>query len=164
MLAVATVTTLDDTIDFTYGVTSLREAIFATNTLAGADTIEFAPALTAGGPATILLTQGELAITDSLTINGPGANLLTIDASGNDATPDSSLIDDDTTNDGDGSRTFNISDGNSATQIDVTIEGLTITGGDVLQHGGGILSVERTKLSGVVLRQNLATNYGGGIH
>ena len=25
-------------------------------------------------------------------------------------------------------------------------------------------SVERTKLSGVVLRQNQATNYGGGIH
>ena len=46
------------------------------------------PSLTSGGPATITLTQGELKITDSLTINGPGANLLTIDASGNDPTPD----------------------------------------------------------------------------
>ncbi len=66
LLAVATVTTLDDTVDFNDGVTSLREAIFAANTLSGADTIEFAPELTAAGPATILLTQGELAITDSL--------------------------------------------------------------------------------------------------
>ena len=86
LLAVVTVTTLADTVDFNDGVTSLREAIFATNTVPGADTIDFAPALTAGGPATILLTQGELVITDSLTINGPGADLLTIDASGNPIT------------------------------------------------------------------------------
>ena len=66
LLALVTVTTLNDTVDFNDGVTSLREAIFATNLVGGADTIEFAPALTAGGPATILLTQGELAITDSL--------------------------------------------------------------------------------------------------
>ena len=71
LLAVVTVDTLDDTVDFGDGVTSLREAIFATNLVGGADTIEFAAALTSGGPATILLTQGELAITDSLTINGP---------------------------------------------------------------------------------------------
>ena len=88
LLALVTVNTLSDTVDINDGVTSLREAIFATNLVGGADTIEFAPSLTAGGPATILLTQGELKITDSLTINGPGANLLTIDASGNDPTPD----------------------------------------------------------------------------
>ena len=38
---------------------------------------------------TILLTMGELKITDSTSIEGLGANLLTIDASGNDPTPDS---------------------------------------------------------------------------
>ena len=37
LLAVVTVTTLADTIDFNDGVTSLREAIFATNTVPGAD-------------------------------------------------------------------------------------------------------------------------------
>src|SRR5262245_46801848 len=58
MLAVITVTTTADTVNFNDGVTSLREAIFAANTVPGADTIEFAPALTAGGPARILLTQG----------------------------------------------------------------------------------------------------------
>jgi hypothetical protein len=82
LLALVTVDTLDDTVDLGDGVTSLREAIFATNLVGGADTIDFAPALTAGGSATITLTQGELAITDSLTINGPRATLLTIDASG----------------------------------------------------------------------------------
>ena len=103
LLAVVTVNTLADTINFNDGLTSLREAIFATNMVAGADTIDFAPASPPSGPATILLTQGELKITDSLTINGPGANLLTIDASGNDPTP--TLIN------GDGTRIFNIDDG-----------------------------------------------------
>jgi len=77
LLAVVTVDTIDDTIDFGDGLLSLREAIFATNTVPGPDTIEFDASLTAGGSATILLTQGELAITDSLTINGPGAEWLT---------------------------------------------------------------------------------------
>ena len=45
LLAVATVTTLGDTVDFADGVTSLREALFAANTLAGPDTIEFDPVL-----------------------------------------------------------------------------------------------------------------------
>src|SRR5262245_23629811 len=69
LLAVVNVTTLDDSVDLNDGVTSLREAIFATNTVPGHDTIDFAPSLTAIGPATIVLTHGELVITDSLTIN-----------------------------------------------------------------------------------------------
>src|SRR5262245_40643722 len=80
LLAVVTVNTLSDTTDFNDGLTTLREAIFATNIVQGADTINFAPALTASGPATITLTQGEIGISDGLTINGPGASVLTIDA------------------------------------------------------------------------------------
>ena len=80
LLAVVTVDTPLDVIDFNDGKTSLREAIFATNTVPGADEIRFD--FGHDGPETILLTQGELAITDSLTITGPGAELLTIDASG----------------------------------------------------------------------------------
>ncbi len=105
LLAVVTVDTLDDSVDFNDGVTSLREAIFATNLVGGQDTIEFAASLTSGGPATLTLTQGELHISDSLAINGPGADVLTIDASGSDPTPDE--------NNGDGSRIFNIDDGPS---------------------------------------------------
>ena len=109
LLAVVTVDTLADTIDFNDGHTSLREAIFATNTVPGADTINFAPALTANGPATILLTQGELKITDALTIAGPGATRLVID--GNLS-----------------SRVFNI----TATSGDYAISGITITGGKTI--------------------------------
>ena len=60
---------------------SLREAIaFASTVTSGTPTIIFSPALTAGGPETITLTDGEFDITKSMSIIGPGANLLTIDA------------------------------------------------------------------------------------
>ena len=78
LLALFTVTTDQDVVDFNDGVTSLREAIFAANTVAGADEIRFD--FGHDEPATIKLKQGELEITDSLTITGPGAELLTIDA------------------------------------------------------------------------------------
>ena len=109
MLAVVTVTTLADSIDFNDSQLSLREAIFATNTVPGADTIEFDLSLTAAGPATITLAHGSLAITDSLTIAGPGADQLVIDGSSN-------LI-------------FYIND-RLGSVIDVELSGLTLTGGN----------------------------------
>src|SRR5688572_24841483 len=59
---------------------SLREAIFAANGAAGDDVIEFASG-TFGSASTITLTSGEMTISanGSLTINGPGAGLLTLD-------------------------------------------------------------------------------------
>jgi hypothetical protein len=78
LLAVIPVTTDQDIVDLNDGVTSLREAIFAANIVPGADEIVFD--FGHDGPATILLTQGELQIADALTITGPGAGLLTIDA------------------------------------------------------------------------------------
>ena len=62
------------------GPGSLREAITNANGAPGADLIRFAPAARDG---TIALTSGQLSITDDLTIDGPGANRLTI--SGNNA-------------------------------------------------------------------------------
>jgi hypothetical protein len=155
LLATVTVTTALDTVDFSDGLTSLREALFATNLVAGPDTIDFAPALTLSGPATILLTQGELDITDSLTILGPGANLLTIDATGNDPTPDQ--------NNGDGSRVFNIDNGNRLTFIEVAISGLTLTGGDSALHGGAVFSKENLQVSRSAIDGNSALGRGGGI-
>ena len=96
-----------------------------------------------------MLTQGELKITDSLTINGPGANLLTIDASGNDPTPD--------VNNGDGSRVFNIDDGNDANLLDVSISGLTLTGGDVSGDGGAIFTRENLAVTASTIRGNSAS-------
>ena len=89
-----TVNTLVDEADGSVvdGDISLRDAI----ALAPAgETINFAPALTSGGPAAINLALGELAIKRKLSIAGPGAHLLTIDAQGN-------------------SRLFNIDDGTVA--------------------------------------------------
>jgi len=159
LLAVVTVTTLADTVDFNDGVTSLREAIFATNTVPGADTINFAPALTSGGPATILLTQGELVITDELTINGPGADLLTIDASGNDPTPDEKS--------GDGTRIFNFDltvealDGDSP--VDLGIKGVTLTGGDASGPGGALFSRSQLTMIDCVIIGNASRSAGGGV-
>jgi hypothetical protein len=153
-LAVVTVTTLGDTVDFNDGLTSLREALFATNLVGGADTIEFAASLTSGGPATITLTQGELAITDALTINGPGANLLTIDASGNDPTPDDNFFD--------GSRIFNVDDGNFSAKINVSISGLTLTGGDADGSGGAIFNGEHLEITDSTIIGNSARGGGDG--
>ena len=153
---------------------SLREAIElanANNYEGVVDTIHFDPALWANGPATILLTmiakvpgtpgapdRSALVITDSLTINGPGANLLTIDASGNDPTPD--------VDNGDGSRVFNIDDGFVATVLDVSISGLTITGADtsLAQSGGAILAREDLSVADCLIFGNSTDGAGGGIY
>ncbi len=152
LLAVVTVDTDQDIVDFNDGVTSLREAIFATNLVDGADEIVFD--FGQDGPATILLTQGELAVTDSLTINGPGASLLTIDASGNDPTPDE--------NNGDGSRVFNIDDGGFNNLIQVTLAGLTLTGGDNNGKGGAISSKEELSIFSSTLVDN-SSRQGGAV-
>jgi len=153
MLAVVTVDTNLDTVDFNDGVTSLREAVFATNLVGGADEIQFD--FGHDGPEVIVLTLGELQVTDLLTITGSGAELLTIDASGNDPTPDEDL--------GDGSRIFNIDDGSSATSIDVEIRGLTLTGGDVTGDGGAIFSRENVLVSESSILENSASGDGGGM-
>jgi CSLREA domain-containing protein len=151
----------EDDGDYSAGDLSLREAIDLAHGSVGTETITFDAALTSSGPATILLTHGALAIIDSLTISGPGASLLTIDASGNDPTPD--------VNNGDGSRVFTIDDGNFTTLNDkaISISGLTLTGGDVsgffFGTGGGIYSREDLSITSCTISGNSATGSGGGI-
>ena len=132
MLSTITVQNLNDS-----GMGSLRAAIAAPNV----DTIVFAPTL----QGTIKLTSGELSITKSLDIEGPGADKLTI--SGNKA-----------------SRVFDIS---GAATTTVTIAGLTITNGRadgstriLPSSGGGILNADNLTLSKVVLTQNVAQGSG----
>ena len=81
------------------GVGSLRQAILEANARPGADEITFAQL-----EGTITLTSGQLAITDDLTIAGPGAKELAI--SGNDS-----------------SRVFDV----EGSTTSVTITGLTVT-------------------------------------
>ncbi len=139
MLALLTVTTDQDVVDLDDGQTSLREAIFAANLVPGADEIQFD--FGHDGPATILLTQGELRIEDSLTITGPGAELLTIDASGIETVTSSSI--------------FNISDG-KAMIIDASIYGLTLTGA----QNSAIRNRENLTLTSMILTDN--TSSAGG--
>ena len=108
---------------------SLRQAVEGANAFPGADDIRFADGL----QGTIALTGGQLSITDHLTIDGPGAGLLAV--SGNRQ-----------------SRVFNISGG-----AVVGIDDLTITGGQVVGDGGGILNTGGTlTLDRVVLTDNHA--------
>jgi hypothetical protein len=137
--------------DFTAGDFSLREAIERSNLIAEVDSIEFSATLFGG---VIVLTGGELQISRAVQIIGPGAALLTIDASGNDPTP--------AINNGDGSRVFNIDNVNNVTNAIVQITGLTLTGGDVTGSGGGILSHENLTIVDTTIRDNSATT-GGGI-
>ena len=133
LLSITVNTLLDENDGIAVGGISLRDAIAAA---VSGDTINFAASLTSGGPASIVLTHGQLLINKSLVINGPGANLLTIDASGNDPTP--------TQDNGDGSRVFNIDDG-SNNSVDVVISGLTLTGGDT-PTGGAIYSLRKLRI------------------
>src|SRR5262245_25997935 len=84
------------------GPGSLRQAVLDANANPGADLIRFAPAASGG---TIARTGGELGLTGDLTIDGPGAERLTV--SGNHA-----------------SRVFEVPAG-----VTVTIDGLTIRDG-----------------------------------
>jgi CSLREA domain-containing protein len=151
VMAVLTVDTPLDVVNLNDGLTSLREAIFAANIVPGADEIVFDISTRA---ATITLSQGELKITDSLKITGPGVNLLMIDAGGSDPTPSDKK--------GDGSRVFNVSNGTDSV-IDVEISGLYITGGDTQNLGGGILNSENLVIRNALVQGNYSIN-GGGIH
>ena len=152
-LLTITVNTLVDEADGSIvdGDVSLRDAIGLAPV---GETIDFSVT------GTILLTLGELLIEEDLTITGPGADMLTIDASGNDPTPDSTFDDGNPTNDGDGSRVFNVDDF-SANNLDVTITDLRLTGGDIEGFAGGLFSREQLTLERIVAEHNFATESGG---
>src|SRR5215470_12950001 len=119
------------------GAGSLRQALADAS---DGDTIDFAAAVT----GTITLTSDQLVVGKSVTINGPGANVLTVQRSTAAGTPSF--------------RIFSISSGKT-----VTISGLTIRNGST-DEGGGIfndhatLTVNNSTLSG-----NSAGD-GGGIY
>jgi hypothetical protein len=116
------------------GLGSLRQAVLDANGQPGADVIRFAPEARDG---TIVLTGGQLSLTDDLNIHGPGARRLTV--SGNDA-----------------SRVFQISSG-----VAVSIDGLTVTHGRAVGRGGGILNAGTLTVSHAVVSDNLAVGLPG---
>jgi hypothetical protein len=120
---------------------TFRQAILMA---ASGDTINFA-----GGISIINLTSNELLINKSLAINGPGANLLTIQR-----------------NSASKFRIFNVAPG----MFDVSIAGLTIANGlsaDFNVGGGGILNKSggTVTVTGCIISGNVAgsADSGGGI-
>jgi len=130
-----TVTNINDS-----GAGSLRQAIIDANAHAGADQVAFASGL----HGTIMLTTGQLSITDTLTINGPGSSRITI--TGRDTT-----------------RVFDI-----GRNLTVGINGLTVTHGKAAD-GGAIRNAGVLTLSGDVVSLSQANGAatallgGGGI-
>ena len=169
MLATLIVNSAQDNVTSGDGLVTLREAIIAANNDTvtdlglsgfGADTIRFAvnigndPGDDFATPRTILLQLGEFEITEAATVEGPGQELLTINALQQ-------------------SRIFNI----TATTGDFTLAGVTLTGGRTvvdsistvrLGSGGAVrslttgnLTIDQSTISG-----NRTEGYyaeGGGI-
>lgn len=102
------------------GPGSLRQAVLDANASSGADDVVFAPGLS--GTITLAFASGEILITDSLFVHGPGAAALTV--SGNHQ-----------------SRIFHV-ESPAATLIDVTLSGLTLTQGSsgLFTTGGAVLA------------------------
>jgi uncharacterized protein YjdB len=127
--ATFTVTTLSDAPS--HAGTSLRDAIAAASS--GADTITFQPGLR--GPIT--LEQGTLTLGKSVTVQGPGAGVITVD--GNNA-----------------AAVFTVS-------AEVTLSGLTIQHGHDGSLGGGITNLGTLTVTGCTLVSNSGGG-GGGIY
>ena len=131
------------------GVTTLREAIRLANTTPGADKILFSSLF--DNPQTINISSQLPTITDAVIIEGPGRDLLTINAGGN-------------------SRLFYIDNGNFFNPIDVTIAGVTLTGGKTAdgalgqdgEEGGAIYSRENLTIRDATLTGNRTGDGGKG--
>jgi hypothetical protein len=130
--SVFTVTNLSD--DGSPGC--LRSRVVAANSHIGADTIVFRPGLT----GTIHLTGGQIPISDSLTLNGPGAARLAVDGNAAD-------------------RIFDVDNGNAAADLTVTIRGLELRNGKA-SGSGAILSNENLTLIRDVIDGNHANASG----
>lgn len=146
LLTVVVVDTIEDIVDDNDPWTSLREAVHVANESLDLDEIHFDDSLS-GGTITLLHGELELKRSQKVKIIGPGADLLTIDASGSDPTPDL----------GDGSRIFNFLNGE--------IEGLTLTGGDAPRFpgGGAIVSDDDLIVRDMIFRENYSSQEAGAI-
>ena len=135
--ATFTVTNTNDS-----GPGSLRQAVLDANAAAGSDTIVFDPAVF-NSPQTITLAaqlvSNAVPETDTLTIVGPGRDLLTI--SGNGVTR---ILQHQ------GSRTMSIS-------------GMTLTKGLGSGNGGALNNSGTMTVTSVHFKENTATSEGGGI-
>ena len=131
---------------------SLRGAISNANTAAGNDTVTFDPVVFAASQTIALLTS-ELSLTNngSITITGPGANLLTVQRSTAGGTPDF--------------RIFYVNTGATAVINGLTIANGSVTGSFPAGSGAGIFNDKATlTINNSTVRNNTAVDFGGGIY
>ena len=141
------VDTTSDTVNPYDGLTSLREAVAYAESLSGGETITFDGSVFGPTtPETITLASGQLnltkaaGVTGSLTIQGPGAGLLSVN--GNNS-----------------SRVFALYGGSA------TLFGLTVTGGSTGGYGGGLNDENGSvTLIGCTVTGNSASKRGGGLY
>jgi hypothetical protein len=149
------------------GTGSLRQAILDANAAAGADTIVFSSLFNSAQTISLTTTPDStnpsaLTISDSVTITGPGANLLTVRRDPGASTPQM--------------RVFDVNDGSSTGVITVSISGMTISGGStggvslgssgsgVTGDGAALLMFNDTvTLDSVVITGNTSGSEGGGV-
>jgi len=123
------------------GAGSLRDAVTQSEANTTADTIVFAKNLT----GKIVLTSGELSISQPLKVKGPGAGKILVDGNSN-------------------SRIFNVADGNNAKDAAFSISGLSLYNGDAdAEDGGAIFSTESLTMKGCVVLGSSAES-GGGVY
>jgi hypothetical protein len=123
------------------GPGSLRDTVADANDRPGADLIVFRAALT----GTIELLSGQVVITDTLTIKGPGAAKLALNTS--------TL-----------SRIFSVSDGDDSQDSPLTVSGLSFFNGVVDGgSGGAIASLESLNVKGCAFIGNRSSEAGGAI-
>lgn len=121
-----------------YTATTLRAAVTAADAAPDADVINFAPSVS--GTITLTPALGELAITNPLTIQGPGANHLAVDGGG-------------------AIRVFSVAAG-----VTASISGLTISGGHTtVQGGAGVRNLGTLTLSNDTIANNVDTLDGAGV-
>jgi predicted outer membrane repeat protein len=136
------------------GMGSLRQAIRDANKMAGADTITFSAAAFPAGTQ-INLTSGAYVVNDFVTIQGPGAGNLTINAGG---TSRIFTVDSAAASNG-GAMSLN----QAGTLINVSISGMTLANGKDANGGGAILdNGENVTLNAVQVDGNTSTATNGG--
>ncbi|MEM6691854.1 MAG: choice-of-anchor Q domain-containing protein, partial [Planctomycetota bacterium] len=136
---------MSDVVDPDDELMSLREAIELANANPGADEVSFDEGLS----GTILLGGTELQIVDSISIMGPGSNVITIDADHQ-------------------SRIFSLKEDSQKAPLQILISGLSLDSGQAPEGGnGGAIysrSAERLEITASEIRNSSADQAGGAIH
>jgi hypothetical protein len=126
---------------------SLRWAVEQANANPDADTILFSDNIFNGGAAFIGLNEGQINITQPVSILGPGSGKLTVSADG-------------------GSRIFNLDIADRVGNVQIggmTLSNGNITGTEAGSRGGAIYNREALTLTEVIVQNNSASQGGGGV-